>query len=84
MIIFLAKNWERYSDIPLKVFTDQFYNLLKENHHLLPLETQRMMPYMVSGNWLLAYSELDGLSRALGGLDRRTKNRSVWEWPFWI
>ena len=35
-----------------------------------------MMPYMIADNWLLSYAYIDGISRVLEGMNRRTKNRS--------
>lgn len=73
---FLAKNWADYSEVPLKRFAENFYDLLEKNYELLPLGTQRMMPYMVADNWLYHYASLDGISRVLNGMNRRTKNKS--------
>ncbi|MBS9463411.1 acyl carrier protein phosphodiesterase [Flagellimonas sp. 389] len=73
---FLAKNWSSYSKISLGVFVERFYDLLEDNFDILPLATQRMMPYMISGNWLLSYGDLQGISKVLEGMNRRTKNKS--------
>lgn len=73
---FLAKNWEQYSDTPLDIFVEQFYDLLEENYTILPDGVKRMMPYMISDNWIYNYSNLDGISRVLSGMNRRTKNKS--------
>jgi acyl carrier protein phosphodiesterase len=73
---FLAKNWERYSDIPLDTYCEAFYDSLKDNFDLLPERTQRMMPYMIADNWLLNYASIEGIQKVLEGMNRRTKNRS--------
>ncbi|NQZ43664.1 MAG: DUF479 domain-containing protein [Flavobacteriaceae bacterium] len=73
---FLAKNWASYSETTLAVFVDDFYDLLERNFNMLPLGTQRMLPYMVADNWLYNYANLDGISRVLNGMNRRTQNRS--------
>ena len=73
---FLAKNWKHYSDTPLKIFVDNFYDLLEDNYTILPTDVQRMMPYMISDDWLYNYSKMEGIDRVLQGMDRRTKNRS--------
>lgn len=73
---FLAKNWNDYSKTPLKPFVENFYDLLNRNYGLLPSGTQRMLPYMVADNWLFNYSNLDGISRVLSGMNRRTQNKS--------
>lgn len=73
---FLAKNWNSYSNVPLKAYVSNFYDLLEANFSLLPVGTQKMMPYMVADDWLYNYSNLDGISRVLDGMNRRTQNRS--------
>ncbi len=70
---YLAKNWSKYSVIPLKDYTAHFYNILKEKHDILPLKVQRLMPYMVSGNWLFSYASLEGIKKVLEGMNNRTK-----------
>ncbi|HEA23468.1 hypothetical protein LCGC14_2132340 [marine sediment metagenome] len=73
---FLAKNWNIYSDKPLSEFVDAFYDLLFDNYAILPEDVKRMMPHMVSDNWLLNYGNLEGIGNVLNGMNRRTKNKS--------
>ena len=73
---FLAKNWSKYSDIPLNVFVDDFYDLLEDNYEILPDGIKRMMPYMIADNWIFNYSKMDGIARVLNGMNRRTENKS--------
>jgi acyl carrier protein phosphodiesterase len=73
---FLAKNWHRYSDIPLDMYVENFYESLETNFELLPTRIQKMMPYMMADNWLLNYASLEGIQRVLNGMNRRTKNVS--------
>ncbi|WP_276392297.1 acyl carrier protein phosphodiesterase [Eudoraea chungangensis] len=73
---FLAKNWEIYSKTSLSRFADNFYGVLESNSEILPENTLKMMPYLIHDNWLLSYASLDGISRVLDGMNRRTKNRS--------
>jgi len=73
---FLAKNWKNYSDTPLKVFVENFYDLLEDNYPILPNGVQRMMPYMITDNWIYNYSKMEGIGRVLNGMNRRTKNKS--------
>ncbi|WP_394971801.1 ACP phosphodiesterase [uncultured Croceitalea sp.] len=73
---FLAKNWKTYSEVPLNTYVEAFYDLLEDNYEILPLSTQRMMPYMITDNWLYNYANLKGISRVLDGMNRRTKNKS--------
>jgi acyl carrier protein phosphodiesterase len=73
---FLAKNWLRYSEEPLAAFVDRFYDLLEGSYPMLPDGIKRMMPYMISDNWIYNYSKLDGIARVLNGMNRRTANKS--------
>ena len=73
---FLAKNWYLYSDISLETYAENFYNSLEEHYKLLPMAIQKMMPFMLADNWLLSYASIEGISRGLEGMNRRTKNRS--------
>ncbi|WP_445732725.1 acyl carrier protein phosphodiesterase [Mariniflexile sp.] len=73
---FLAKNWHKYSNVPLKAYVETFYGSLETHYELLPLRIQKMMPYMLTDNWLLGYASIEGISRVLAGMDRRTNNQS--------
>lgn len=73
---FLAKNWSLYSETPLKVYVDDFYESLQTHFEILPLRIQNLMPYMLADNWLLHYAEIEGIQNVLNGMNRRTKNRA--------
>ena len=73
---FLAKNWKKYSDIPLADYVDQFYDSLEENFEVLSLRIKKMIPYMITNNWLLSYASVKGIAKVLDGMNRRTNNRS--------
>lgn len=73
---FLAKNWETYSNVPLAKYVKEFYDTLEDNFEILPIRVQKMMPYMIANNWLLSYASIDGITKVLEGMNRRTQNRS--------
>lgn len=73
---FLAKNWNRYSKVPLEFFVSNFYDLLEDHFELLPKRIQHMIPYMIADNWLLNYANIEGIQKVLDGMNRRTKNLS--------
>jgi len=73
---FLAKNWPVYCKTPLAEYAAEFYTLLEKNRDKLTPPILRMMPYMIADNWLLSYSEVDGIATVLRNMDRRTKNKS--------
>ncbi|GEQ87233.1 ACP phosphodiesterase [Patiriisocius marinistellae] len=73
---FLAKNWKTYHDQPLDEYVQDFYEMLSKNYEILPTRIQRLMPYMVSDNWLLSYATIPGISKILDGMNVRTKGKS--------
>lgn len=73
---FLAKNWANYSDVPLEAYVDSFYDSLEDNYPILPDRIKHLMPYMISDNWLLSYASIEGITKVLEGMNRRTKNKS--------
>ena len=73
---FLAKNWKSYCDVPLDKYVEHFYDSLEEHFDILPLRIQKMMPYMITNNWLLSYASVEGIAKVLEGMNRRTHNRS--------
>lgn len=70
---FLAKNWSDYHKTDLLTFTKQFYSAINSYNNTLPKGAKYMLPYMMENNWLYNYSKVEGISRALGGMSRRTK-----------
>lgn len=73
---FLAKNWKLYHAQPLDEYVSDFYQLLRSNFEVLPGRIQRMMPYMISDNWLLSYASVPGISKILSQMNIRTKGVS--------
>jgi acyl carrier protein phosphodiesterase len=69
---FLAKNWNTYHPDPLSVFAASAYTTIEKFDSILPDEVKRMLPYMISGNWLVNYSKTEGIHRALSGMASRT------------
>jgi len=70
---FLAKNFSDYSQLDLKLFTEVHFKYLMSFIDDMPEKAKQMLPYMIRGNWLLAYAKIEGLHRALSGMSRRTK-----------
>lgn len=68
---FLAANWKKYCDIPLKTYTEDFYILLQDHYKVLPKKVQNFLPYMVSQNWLYSYRTIDGIEKILSQMSRR-------------
>lgn len=69
---FLAKNWKQYCEEDLDSYVQSFYKLVTKNFDLMPPKFQKLTPYMIEQNWLLSYADIDGITKVLSGLDRRT------------
>jgi acyl carrier protein phosphodiesterase len=72
---FLAKNWKRYSDIPLELYADDFYKLAQKHYDILTDRVKGMLPYMIGRNWLVSYASIAGLEMILFQMDYKTKHR---------
>ena len=70
---YLARNWNNYSDIELNEFVSGTYKILIKNFSLLPAKSKKILPFMISQNWLVGYANFDGLTRVFNGMSRRTK-----------
>lgn len=73
---FLAKNWNNYSAIPLDIYSQAIYKLLKKNEDLLPYNSKQFYNYMISYNVLYNYKNLEGIAQVLKGMNNRTKGKS--------
>lgn len=73
---FLAKNWQQYSDIPLDIYSQSFYQLLYKEFDILPEKTQHLLPYMSQQNWLYKYRTLQGIGEIMHDMNVRTRGIS--------
>ncbi|MFC2126850.1 ACP phosphodiesterase [Bacteroidota bacterium] len=73
---YLAKNWHKYSNTDLNTFTQNSYQLLEDNFEILPERTQYLLPFMKQQNWLYNYRSVEGISKILWGMNKRTKGIS--------
>ena len=70
---YLAANWHHYSSTPLNIYAQSVYKLITENLHMMPARVHYFLPYMIQGNWLYNYSNLEGIENVLKGMSRRAK-----------
>lgn len=68
---FLAKHWNRYSNQDLTAFVQHAYHVLQKNRPILPGRLQRILPYMISENWLGRYIEIKSVGVTLDRITRR-------------
>jgi len=75
----LARNWNNYSDLNLKYFTMNFYQIAQEKSQYLPEKAAYVLSHMSKTDWLYNYQFIEGIGRALTGMARRTKFESKME-----
>jgi acyl carrier protein phosphodiesterase len=68
---FLAKNYAQYGEYPLEEFAQRCYLLFERRFSELTQGTQRMLPYMKRGNWLVNYGTEEGMRNVFKGMGRR-------------
>lgn len=68
---FLAREWQRFSPVPLQTFAAEIYASFDHYRSEIPSEALFHLDHMREGNWLCAYREIDGISAALNRLGSR-------------
>jgi acyl carrier protein phosphodiesterase len=76
---FLAKHWNDYSDAKLETFVAKTYFLLIRRYQILPPRARRILPFMITQNWLVGYRNPESLQRVFNGMARRTNHQSGME-----
>lgn len=67
----LAREWSRWSDIPLDDFSARVYRVLKEHRDILPPRLQAIAPHMAEHDWLGSYRQRASVDRAVRGIATR-------------
>lgn len=67
----LAREWSRWSDIPLDAFSARVYRILREHRDSLPPRLQAIAPHMAEHDWLGSYRERASVDRAVHGIATR-------------
>jgi acyl carrier protein phosphodiesterase len=70
---FLAADFTRYSEQPLRDFAARTYDLLSVYEEWLPETVKAFLPYMVERDWLTNYGTVEGIGRTLSGLSKRVR-----------
>jgi len=70
---FLAVHFEAYYQEPLESFAERTYEVLSRRSGDLSRGAQRILPYMMEGDWLLSYRSIAGMQKVFNGMSRRTR-----------
>jgi acyl carrier protein phosphodiesterase len=76
---FLAKFWSDFSDEDLQQLVSRTYFLLIRRFQQLPPRSRRILPFMITRNWLVGYRDLNVLQQVFYGMSRRTSHPSGME-----
>lgn len=71
-----AKNWSKYSDIPLDIFIKKTYDKINKNLHRIPERVRPRVERMINGKFLHKSVSIEGLIYTFEKLDIRTKFKS--------
>lgn len=63
---YLAKNWNDYSDVTLRRFTQSAHRVLLKNFLKLPLQVQQFLPFLIKNKRLESYATVEGILEAIG------------------
>ena len=67
----LARDWARWSDVPLANFTGRVYRVLERHQGQLPARLVGIAPRMAAQDWLGSYARRDSVDHALRGIAKR-------------
>ncbi len=70
---FLAIHFQVLTQKDLEKHALQTYQILEAHLRVLPNAIQNFLPNMTQQNWLVRYADLDGIHRALQGINRRAQ-----------
>jgi len=76
---FLAKNWDKYSDEPLKEFAAGVYQDFNDNQEVFPPKVQPILPSMRENDWFYNYGSYWGINKALMSIARRARHNNTIE-----
>jgi len=68
---FLAKHWNRYSEVPLLTFNKEVFQNLQDHWQIMPTGAQKVARWMYEQNWFQIYTTPEGIERSLRGLSKR-------------
>lgn len=73
---YLAVNFEKYSSVPLKTFSQKAYRALDEHRSLFPEKFRQRIDGIISYDLLGSYQSIDGIHLTLTRISSRIKRRN--------
>jgi len=73
---FLANHWNLFSHENLDIFVQKIYVILKNNQEILPERLKKILPRIISENWLSSYKNISGINLTFVRLSKRLKREN--------
>ena len=73
---FLANHWNLFCHENLDVFVQKIYVMLKDNQEILPERLKKILPSIISENWLVSYKNISGINLTFMRLSKRLKREN--------
>ncbi len=67
----LARDWSRWSEVPLDAFSARVYRILNRRRDALPARLGALLPHMIAQDWLGSYRQRASVDRAVRGIATR-------------
>lgn len=68
---FLAINWNNYSNVSLREYTNSVYKYLGEYYVIFPERSKQFYNYMIKYDILFVYTKIEGIEKVMQGMSRR-------------
>ncbi|MEO8866814.1 MAG: ACP phosphodiesterase [Bacteroidia bacterium] len=68
---FLAVNWNDYSAVSLREYTNSVYKYLGQHYAVFPERSKQFYDYMIKYDILFAYTKIEGIEKVMQGMSRR-------------
>lgn len=68
----LASNWNEYASLSLRAFTHNFHSTLVANYTKLPLQAQKIVPFLIQKRRLESYASQEGIAASLTAMSKHT------------
>lgn len=76
---FLAAGWEEFSMVPFRKYIQDFYQVITACPQL-PYKLKKLLPEIISGDWLFRISTIDGVHQYMKHLIRKDTFQSYLEY----
>ncbi len=69
----LSQNWDTFSDVSLRTFSDDIYHVLAQNSDEFPIHLQDITERMIADDFLIKYGSEEGMEKTFARIGKRVK-----------